>query len=210
MTDNKENIAAATLAEEKQENISDSIPNEDMLIPVKFNKEIKNITLKEAVTLAQKGMKFDLICDDFEALKNLAVAEGKSVSEYIEALKGLKLEARRRELEEKCGGDKDLAEHFLNLEQADSRNDGGFEEVKKHFPEINAEGELPWEVLENSKLKGTKLLDEYLRYLLSEARKRQKAEADNKKADKRSLGSFKNKNDGIDPEAAEFIKGLWK
>ena len=109
----------------------------------------------------------------------MAALEEKSVSEFVEMLKTQKLEARRQELLEKCGGDKDLAEHFLNLEQGNSKNDGGFEEVKNYFSEIKDEEDLPWEVLEKSRLKGTKLLDEYLRYLLSETIKRQKADAEN-------------------------------
>ena len=46
MTDNKENIAAATLAEEKQENISDTIPNEDMLIPYHHSQRLYDEALE--------------------------------------------------------------------------------------------------------------------------------------------------------------------
>ena len=64
-----------------KENSKATTPNalSEVVIPVKFNKEIKNLTVEEASLLAQKGMKFDLIKDDFEKINY----ELKNFSEEI-------------------------------------------------------------------------------------------------------------------------------
>ena len=206
-----EKTAAETQAEEKQTKTPQTIEEKELLIPIKFNKEVKNINLEEARTLAQKGMKYDIIYKDYETLRELASDENKSVAEFLETLKNAKLESRRNELLEKCGGDVDLTEHFLMLEKAvkkETEND--FNELKEYFPAIKEIGQLPDEVVESSRLKGSSLLDEYLRYRLREKRKQIRAEAEIQKADKKSMGSLQNKNGGISPEAMEFLKGLWK
>lgn len=211
MSEEKNKNTAETQAEEKGQKPLDTTPKSDTLIPIKFNKEVKKISLEEAATLAQKGMKYDIISKDYETLKAIAAEDGKSVAEYLESLKNARRENRKNELLEKCGGDTDLAEHFLNLEQAVKREaENDFNEVKKYFPDIKDMEQLPEEVLESSRLKGSSLLDEYLRYLLSEKVKQKAAEAETERADKKSMGSLQNKNGGISPEAVEFLKGLWR
>ncbi len=199
------------MSEEMNKNTLETIPKDDGPISIKFNKEVKKISLEEAAMLAQKGMKYDIIYKDYETLKELASKEDKSVAEYLEGLKNARLESRRNELLAKCGGDTDLAEHFLKLEQAvkkETEND--FNELREYFPAIKDIEQLPEEVVESSRLKGSSLLDEYLRYLLREKRKQSRAEAEILNADKKSMGSLQNKNGGISPEAIEFLKGLWR
>lgn len=209
MTDSKNNITEQRTLDE-QNIASDTLPNEEMLIPVKFNKEIKNIPLQRATELAQKGMKFEMIEENYEILKSLALAENKSVSEFLQSLKAEKAEIRKSQLIEKCGGDEELALHILELENASVKDNGRFDEVEKYFPNIKTTDMLPTEVLERSRLNNTKLLDEYLRYLLIEKLKRKRADAQTLKADQSSLGSLQNKNGAVDIEAVEFLKGLWK
>ena len=74
--------------QEKASAETENIPEaeNEVFVPVKFNKEIKNLGLKEAAALAQKGLKFEAIADDFAALKSLAAKRGHSVSEYIAEL----------------------------------------------------------------------------------------------------------------------------
>ena len=73
----------------------------EITIPVKFNGEMKNLTVDEASLLAQKGMKFDSIKDDFEQIKKLARTHGKSIPEFIQAMKQNETELRRKELLQK-------------------------------------------------------------------------------------------------------------
>ena len=43
-----------------------------VFVPVKYNKEIRNLELDKAAELAQKGLKFEAIADDYESLKRIA------------------------------------------------------------------------------------------------------------------------------------------
>ena len=202
---------AETQAGEKQTGTPQTTEEKELLIPIKFNKEVKNISLEEARALAQKGMKYDIIYKDYETLKELASEEGKSVAEYLESLKNARIESRRNELLAKCGGDTDMAEHFLKLEMAvKNETENDLNELREYFPAIKDIEQLPEEVVESSRLKGSSLLDDFLRYNLRENRKQKRAEAEIQNADKKCMGSLQNKNGGISPEAMEFLKGLWK
>lgn len=177
---------------------------------VKFNKEVKALSIEEASLLAQKGMKFDLIEKDFKLLKNLANKVEKSVSGFLEDLKQKAFEQRKKELLEKCSGDTDLVDKIMMLESGNCGEEPcGFTELKTAFPSIKSIEQLPAKVIEASRLKGTLLLDEYLRYRLeqkSEAGKRMKAQEN---AEKLSLGSQLNRKNVANRETEEFIKGLW-
>ncbi len=181
----------------------------DIKIPVKFNKEIKYLSVEEASILAQKGMKYDLVFDTLEQLKKLALSVNETVPEFLQSLENEKSQKRREELLEKCSGDKDLVEKIILLEGNHTPNNG-FYELKKYFPNIESEEDLPEEVSEASKLKGTLLLDEYLRYLLTQKKRQEKSKQHEEKLQKASIGSLKNCKSPISPETEEFIKGLWK
>lgn len=182
----------------------------EITVPIKYNKETKLLDLETAAQLAQKGMKYEAVKDDYELLKKLALNENKSVPEFLSLLSTKHLEERKNELTEKCGGNGELAQHIMELENAHKNTDNGFSELSVMFPEFKTEDDLPHRVLERAKLRGTLLLDEYLRYMLENDRKL-KANADNqKKAEKSSLGSQLNRSGAINPETEEFLKGLWK
>lgn len=87
--------------QEKASAETENIPEaeNEVFVPVKFNKEIKNLGLKEAAALAQKGLKFEAIADDFAALKSLAAKGGHSVSEYIAELQGKMMKTAGRSLQ---------------------------------------------------------------------------------------------------------------
>ena len=180
-----------------------------MFVPVKFNKEIKNLGLKEAAALAQKGLKFEAIADDFAALKSLAAKRGHSVSEYIAELSRQNEENRRQELTEECGGNEKMADYVMQLEKSGEESDD-FAELTAEFPQIKSISDLPDSVVQKSELRGTKLLDEYLRYRLTEEREAASAALKQKNAENLSLGSLTDRKGGINPETAEFLKGLWR
>jgi len=211
MTENKESDVYTNTEDKRQEN-TDTTPQEkaEITIPVKYNKEIKELDIASAAILAQKGMKYDVISADYEELKRLAKEENKSVPQYISQLKLNRLEQRKAYLTEKCGGDTALAEHITKLESEKSDYTSGFEELNRLFPEIKTEQELPQEVLLNAETKGTLLLDEYLRYLLNKQRAENAAAKKEKEATNQSLGSQISRHGSENPEAEEFLKGLWK
>ena len=197
-----------------QEDITDIIPqntSDEILIPVKFNKEIKNLSINEASQLAQTGMKSDALKEELDTLKMLANKNGKSIAEFLRVIKETQYQQRREELATKCGGDFSFAEHILSLEENDNQYDAlGFEELKKEFPHFKALEELPEEVLENARLKGRLLLDEYLRFRLAEKKRIQLATKTQKTAENTTLGSQINRDGAVNPETLEFLRGLWK
>lgn len=202
-----------TLPQEEMNNetLEDTTPEEkEILVPIKYNKQILNLSISEAGELAQKGKKFEEISNDYEQIKLLAREEEKSVAEYIAALKQSRDNKILQELTNECGGNKEIALRFLELNKNKISERLGFKELKESFPQYENLESLPEEVVEKAKLKGTLLLDEYLRYLLKEkmaAKQAVKAQID---AENNSIGSQINKKSNLNPETVEFLKGLWK
>lgn len=181
----------------------------EIFVPVKYNKEIKKLGLEEAARLAQKGLKFEAVAADYQNLKRIAARSGKSVSEFLRALEKDCRESRRKELLEKCGGNEEMADYVLRLEK-EPESDMGLEELKEQFPEIKDISDLPRSVVENAEMKGTLLLDEYLRYRHGAKRESVRAAAQRISADNASVGPQTDRRGGLNPETAEFLKGLWK
>lgn len=200
-----------TTISEKDASLTDTTPQSDepIKIPIKFNKETRNLTLEEATTLAQKGLKFESIEKEYNLLKHLASRENKSIPHYIAELERRYNEEKKQTLTEKCGGNEEIAEHILKLENEKNVGDG-FEELITAFPEIKSKENLPQEVLNKAELKGTLLLDEYLRYLLSQKRNAQNIAQKQREGEKSSTGSLINNRDSHTSETEEFLKGLWK
>lgn len=207
----QEIINKDTTISETDVSLTDTTPKSDeqVKIPIKFNKETKNLTLEEATTLAQKGLKFESIEKEYNLLKQLASRENKSIPNYIAELERRYNEEKKQSLTEKCGGNQEIAEHILKLENEKNIGDG-FEELSTAFPEIKSKENLPQEVLNNAELKGTLLLDEYLRYLLSQKRNAQTIAQKQREGEKTSTGSLINNKDSHTSETEEFLKGLWK
>ena len=183
------------------------IQEQEGFVEVKFNKEIKKLTLSEAATLAQKGMKLDSLMPIMDKLKRLSKTAGMSVDGYISYLEGGNNQLRKSQLLKECGGNEELTEHILALEEG-VRLQEEFEEIKAEFPQISSLDELPEEVKSAAKLKGTGLLFEHL---LFQHRLRKAAEEELGRKEKRaaqSLGSVSanTRNNAVD---AEFLKGVW-
>ena len=207
----QEIINKDTTISETDVSLTDTTPKSDeqVKIPIKFNKETKNLTLEDATTLAQMGLKFESIEKEYNLLKQLASRENKSIPNYIAELERRYNEEKKQSLTEKCGGNQEIAEHILALEKEKKASDG-FEELSTAFPEIKSKENLPQEVLNNAELKGTLLLDEYLRYLLSQKRNAQTIAQKQREGEKTSTGSLINNKDSHTAEPEEFLKGLWK
>ena len=198
-----------TLKETKAE--ATTLPDKnEITLEVKYNKEIHKLDLDTAAVLAQKGMKYDSIKEDYDLLKKIADKENLSVPSLLRNIADKNLENRKKELVEKCGGNQDMAEHILSLEDSKQNQGLGFDELTMMFPEIKTEDDLPHSVLEKAKERGTLLLDEYLRYRLENERKIKSVSDNQKKAEKSTLGSQQNINNPLNPETEEFLKGLWK
>lgn len=196
---------------EKAAETKDTTPclAEEIFVPVKYNKEIINLELNKAAELAQKGLKFEAIAADYENLKRIASEKGKSVSEFLCVLEQENSAARKKELIEECGGNEKMADYVLSLEKKPEENIG-LEELKAEFPDIKDIYDLPQSVVENARMKGTLLLDEYLRYRHNEKRNARKAALQTENAANLSIGSQTDRKGGVSPETAEFLRGLWR
>lgn len=199
-----------TQTEGARETIPEEPAAETLTLPVKFNKEVRELTLPEATNLAQKGLKYEQIEKDYARLKSIAVQNGQSVDEYLCAVENKKAEDRREALLEQTGGNRELADYVLSLEGKNAPVSHDFEELKEMFPEINEIGELPEEVIESSTLRGKNLLDSYLRYLFLKQSKEKEEENKIKAASKGGIGPLK-AGASADRSALnrEFINGLW-
>ncbi len=197
------------MTENLKTDINEATTPQNIVIPVKFNKEIKELSLEEATLLAQKGMKLDLIANELELLKNMSMQEGKSVPQFLKELQHNKSLQQRENLMEKCSGDEELVEKIISLNKV-SDDVSGLDEVKKYFENIKTEEDLPEAVVEAARLKGTFLLDEYLRYFLMQKRRQEKSIKNQQKTENLSLGSQLNRSRPTSVESEEFIKGLWK
>lgn len=177
-------------------------------ISVKFNKEVKEISLEDAAILAQKGLKFDAVTPMLERIKALSSYEGKSASEYIAELEKKAMLKRAEGLVEGCANKEDLLEAIAKLGNEKKPTVAGFDELQAAYPEMDDISKVPDEVIENAYLHGRNLFDQYLRYCFA---KKQREEAFKKNlADKQSVGSQSKKDDGtFDPISARFLKGLW-
>ncbi len=182
---------------------------EKITVPIKFNKETRELSLEEAAALAQKGLKFEAIEKDFATLKDLACSENKSVPAYLSDLLEGKSSALKQELLEKCGGNEEIAERLLQLEENKPR-DMKCDELYEAFPEIKSLDDLPESVAEGIRLRGTYPLDEYLRYLFLQDKNAKTTLKKQREAEKTSTGSLVNLKGGENPEAQEFLRGLWK
>lgn len=200
--DNAESLQGA------QEVTTPQLDAESIKIPIKFNKEIRQLDISEATTLAQKGMKFDLISDDYERLRHLAQKSGNSVSDFITKLQSRETELRRKEILEECGGNEKIAERLMRAEEIPLATDG-FEEVKAYFPQIKQISDLPQEVVEKATLTGENLLNCLLRHNLEAENRVRALKGEERAAAQASVGSLQASGVSIDAVNAEFLRGLW-
>ena len=115
-------------------------------VTVKFNKEIRELSADEAVILAQKGMKYDLVSGDLARLKSLAQNAGKNIGDYLTDIENESAAARKKILLEEIGGNTELAERIIELENSGEKLNG-FDELQSEFPKIKSKSDLPEEVL---------------------------------------------------------------
>lgn len=190
----------------------DTIPEataQNITIPVKFNKEIINLELKDAQSLAQKGLKLDAISGELESLRRMAKSQNLSVPQFLSALERQQNDRRKEELLSECGGNEELAERILRLEGENDSGEPSLSELQEFFPSIRSLSDLPEQVVERASTLGANLLNEYLRYREVQKKANREAETSAKNAEKASVGSQYGGGTATDAANAEFIKGLW-
>jgi hypothetical protein len=104
-----------------------------------------------------------------------------------------------------------LADYILGLEEKNSsKTDAAFIEVQRYFPNIKNIDEIPSEVFKAASVKGSNLLNEYLRYLQLAKLTLKAFEKNNIEAKLASVGSQREAiSQDFDPAKLQFIKGIW-
>lgn len=147
-------------------------------VSVKFNKQQYRLSLEDAATYAQKGMKYDTVLPLLDKLGDLARQQGHSLPELVDAL-----------CEQSPSGD--VTERLATE----------FEMLRQECEELTSFSEVPRAAVELALAEGIPLLDAYLRYCHGEQRRIQAATQAAKQASEASAGTQRG-DAGAMPDAA--------
>ncbi len=208
---------------------------EEPIITVKYLKEAKSLSKKDAVLYVQKGMRYDSLAPMLESLKYVAAAEGKTLVEFVQAIRDQHDENAMAALVDRCGGNEEIARELFevekgkhqaayeNLLKAEQDAETETEEavtrrladelaaVREEFPEVTEYSKLPKSVVREADEKNIPLLDAYLRFLHREHKKSEVAKSQQAAAAKASVGAQASTegNETRDPVIAAMMKGIW-
>lgn len=210
-------------------------PDDTPVLTVKYNKQMRSLSHNDAVAYAQKGMRYDSLMPMLESLKYVAAAEGKTLAEFVQAIRDHHDESALSALVDRCNGDEDLAKELFevqkgkhqaayeNLLKSEQDAENETEEaltkrladelaaLREEFPDVTEYGKLPASVIREAEEKGISLLDSYLRYQHREQRKAETAQNQQAAAAKASAGAQASAggNEGTDPVINALMKGIW-
>ncbi len=233
--DETENVdQQASDAQDTETNAETADPNEAIVIPTKFNKQMRYLSVTEARDYAEKGMKYDSLSPVLESLKYVAASEGKTLAEFVEAVRHQHDANLYAAFMDRCGGDEELAKQLLEVEKG--KHQAAYEdllktekaaeteteeaitkrladelaEVRAEFPDIASFDKLPQSVIREADAKGISLLDALLRHEHREQRKTVAAKAEQAAAAKASAGAQAAAGtENTDPTIAAMMKGIW-
>ena len=92
--------------------------DKEVTVPVKYNKQMINLSIEQAGQLAQKGMKFDDMRTVMDKLAYLSVANGQSADKFLDALVEQNENELEKRIKEIAGDDEALFSKLLELEHA--------------------------------------------------------------------------------------------
>ena len=141
-----------------------------------------------------KAEKYDSVLNNLEAL---AKREKVSVKEFVEKLKADKDETYKALVLEKVGGDEELAQKLIALENPSCENSADNDEIKvinKYFPQYKSVGDIPSEALIINETKNIPLFDAILRYHFFENKKCDDDLKNREKNEQGTAGSLKTKD----------------
>ena len=180
-------------------------------------------------------MKYDRVIPMLESLKYVAAAEGKTLAEFVSAIRDQHDKNALEALVDRCNGDEELAKELFdvqkgkhqtayeNLIKAEQQAEQETEEavtqrladelaeLRGEFPEISAYSDLPKSVLRDAEKKGISLLDSYLRFKHNEEKKAAEVKVQQATAAKASVGAQASTggNEGTNPVIDAMMKGIW-
>lgn len=177
----------------------DAIPNEkEEGIEVKFNKQLRRLSLSEARDFAEKGMKYDSLIPVLNRLKELSPDGSMSLSQLADHL--------FEEKEKRASGAQEAEELFGRQNRLTAQ----FIELKSKFPEIGGIRDVPKSVIEQSLNGEIPLYYAYLGYCHEQEQKAKLAAQSSEKATAATAGNLKDAPDTLSsPEIAAMLKGIW-
>lgn len=183
-------------------------------LSIRYNKQDRSLTQDEAITLAQKGCKWDGFMPHYNRIKMMADDCGKSVPEFIEMLESSRESVEVRRLTKELGeGKEELAKELVRNRRAERQKNfkdvetvereeaeaertkqqetiaAQLKELKAEVPTIQSVDDVPTAVLQLAEQKNIGLYDAWLRYQHSENRRIERAEQKQQEAAKASTGS---------------------
>lgn len=195
------------------EQVEEQTPVQPFL-SIRYNKQDRGLTQEEAVTLAQKGCKWDGFMPHYNRIKMMADDCGKSVPEFIEMLESSRESVEVRRLTKELGeGKEELAKELVRNRRAERQKNfkdletvereeaeaertkqqetiaAQLKELKAEVPSIKSVDDVPNAVLQLAETKNIGLLDAWLRYQHSENRRIERAAQKQQEAAKASTGS---------------------
>ena len=217
-----EGTAQQSAEGENGENVS-----EEPFLSVRFNHEDVNLNRDDAISYAQKGMKYSPIHD---RLSFLASKSGKDIDGFIEGLMAADEAEYRSQLSDKLGGDNELIEQLMSTYRADrkkefddftntekekllksneSRLADEFAELKREVPEFSDKSfaDLP-ESVKKAAAGGKNLTVAYLLHQRKQEKQIAEAEKKEKEVNSASAGSVST-NEAVDTTFDSFMSGLW-
>ena len=177
----------------------DAIPNEkEEGIEVKFNKQLRRLSLSEARDFAEKGMKYDSLIPVLNRLKELSPDGSMSLSQLADHL--------FEEKEKRASGAQEAEELFGRQNRLTAQ----FIELKTKFPEIGGIRDVPKSVIEQSLNGEIPVYSAYLGYCHEQEQKARLAAQSSEKAKAATAGNLKDAPDTLSsPEIAAMLKGIW-
>lgn len=194
---------------------------------VRFNHEDRVLTRDEAVSFAQKGLKYDSVQPLLNELKLLASIRNTSPEDAVREYLKIEEDAFKLKLNDEYGDDENaknaLFEKFknemrskseaLNIDNGEKEKKAFTEKIAEEFseligecPEIDSLEKIPVSVIRAAKKEN--LLNAYLRYKNREDRKILKAKESQAKNKNASAGDLNGGGEQVDTLLSAFIKGL--
>lgn len=203
-------------------------------VPVKYNKQYRELTPDEASVYAQKGMKYESLEPHLAKLRLIGQQTGLSLEKILDGVYQASEDLARKRILEEAGGNQNLANKLMEARQlknksaydamlsdvqraAERQKDDNnqrlaaeFQELRAAFPALSGIDDLPDSVLQAALRSGRDLLSEYLRYQHTESRRVKQAEAQGEKARNAAVGSLAGDAAPDDtPALSAMLKGVW-
>ena len=204
-------------------------------IPVKYNKQYRELTPEEAGAYAQKGMRYEALEPRLQKLRAVCSRSGSSLEDMLDGIYRAAESAELQRIREKAGGDKELEKQLIEAhnirskaaidavleaerkaaesekEDNNKRLADQFAALQAEFPEVSKIGDVPKSVMQHALKTGDSLLASYLLHTHKENKRVQRTQAQKAVAAKATTGSQASGAGPSDtsPEIAAMMQGIW-